>query len=197
MAVELLQISSRAVLLSSGFLADAPLALRSGLFTTSHAIPGPSEQIVSVVDTIRLGKGEWRQPLIFTTVFMCITLILATVVAIAFDLMEKQTSNTLFAAEEFSTPAMMPILVTCAFVSGVLMAYSKKNASSSPAWMSRASSLMCDVVFLVPLVGMGLAAGRKIIDPSRGTRILTENLGTLMTGSGIFVATFMIGMTLF
>lgn len=196
LAVDILQVSSRAVLLATGFLADAPLALRSGLFATSHAIPGPADHVATVLETIRTAKGEWKQPLMFTTTFMCITLILATLVAIAFAMLEKHTLSTLFTPDEFSTPAIMPILITCAFFSGILMAYSKKHANTSPAWMTRASTLMCDVVLLVPLVGMGLSAGRKIIDPSRGTHTLNENLGSLMAGTGVFAATFMAGMAI-
>lgn len=196
MATELLQISTRSVLLSTGFLADAPLALRGGLFTTSHAIPGPADEVVSCLEALRTSQGEWKHPLMFMTVFLCVTVLLATLVAVAFDLMEKRTLTKLFSDEDFSTPAIMPILVTCAFFSGVLMAYSKKHASKSPAWMTRAGSVMCDVVFLTPLIGLGLSAGRKITNPERGTRNMSENLGSFLAGGGVFAVTFMSGMML-
>lgn len=196
MATDFLQIGVRSVLLSTGFLADASLALRSGLFTTSHSIPGPAEQIVAVTEVVRTGKGEWKQPLVFATAFVCATLIIATIVAVSFEMMEKHSVSTLFSAEEFSTPAIVPILITCAFFSAVLLAYAKKHASTSPAWMGRAGGLMCDVVFMTPLVGLGLAAGRKLCHPERGTKTMSENLGSFMAGGGIFVATYMASMLL-
>jgi hypothetical protein len=193
---EFLQITARSVLLSTGFLADAPLALRGGLFTTSHSIPGPTDEIVVCLEALRTSKGEWKQPLIYMTVFLCATVLLAALVAVAFDLLEKTSVSNLFSEEEFSTPAIMPILVICAFFSGFLMAYSKSHASKSPSWMARASGLMCDVVFLTPLIGLGLSAGRKIIDPERSTRTMTENLGSFLAGGGVFSATYLVGMTL-
>ena len=193
MTTEILQMSARSILLSTGFLADAPLALRGGMFTTSQTIPGPVNEIVACLEAVRTSKGEWKQPLIFTTVFLCVTVLLATLVAVAFDLMERHTLTKLFADEEFSTPAIMPILVICAFFGGILMAFSKKYADKNTTWLPRAS-VMCDVVFLTPLVGLGLSAGRKIMQPQQSTRTMTVNIGSFLAGGGVFAASFLAGM---